>query len=374
MAKNKKSAKTKQIQEKNKNLKKVLSIIFVILLVPSFIALVDLSTLKATIFNADFHKQNLVEANAYERIIDDGVPSIILTVKSEDDNIYSYLVRQGVILAWKKFVTPEWLQQQTELGIDRGMAYLYTPGDPDEILNYIQTFRSQILPNASRSLNLIETSIPTCEDPNNILKAIWPNLDCVSMNTTLDTVRTEIANISDQVDQVEVQVNDLSIQVEQYIKIFFALRGFLANLVTYIWIASLLCGLFIAAIVLLQYRNIASMLKWLATPFLIASILVLIPAYAVGNAFAVVIQSMVLNLTPAMNNIIISILSVTSANTFGFMKCFGWWTFGISLAVLIAGYIVERVNWIKFNKKVKSSYQDVIHKNGKKKEKQPKKK
>ena len=363
--------KSSKNQQKNKNLIKVLSVIFVVLLIPTFIGLVGLSTLKATIFNADFQKQNLVEANAYERVIDDGVPSIIMSVKSEDDNIYSYLVRQGVILAWKKFVTPEWLQQQTEVGIDRGMAYMYTPGNPDEILNYIDTFRNNILPNASRYLHMAETSIPTCEDPNNLLKTIFPNLDCTSMDNTLDTVRTEIAAISKQVDQVEVQVNEISIQAEQYIKLFFALRGFLSNLIAYLWIASMLCALFIAAIVLLQFRNIATMLKWLSTPFLIASILILIPAYAVGSAVNVAIQSIVLNITPALNSIITSIIDIMATNTFQFIKCFGWWTFGVSLAVLIAGYIVERINWHRVNKNIKTSYTKITH--HKKKDKKSKK-
>lgn len=363
--KKKKSAKTKE--EMNKGLVKAVSVVLVVVLVPAFIALACLSTFRATVFNPEFHKQNLLEVNAYQRLVDDGIPSVILDFKSEHDNIYSYLVRQGLAFAVKQFLPPEWLQTQAEMGIDRGMAYLYAPGDPDEILNYIQAFRSQVLPNAGRVFSLLETGIPRCEEEGNIIKTLWPEADCARVNKTLDQVRDEVSAISAQVDEVEARADDLAARAETYVRYLYALRSFVSSLVTYIWIASLLCGLLMLGLLLLHLKRPASMLKWLATPFAVASVLILIPAYGVGAAFRTVIQSLVLNITPAMDSIIRAFLQTTAENAFAFLKLFGWITLGASVIALVAGYVIERVNWKTFNRNVKNTYRKTVGKKGKKK-------
>ncbi|MFH1781482.1 MAG: hypothetical protein ABH835_02610 [Patescibacteria group bacterium] len=362
-----KSKSANKNADKNKNLKKVISYLLVIFLVPAFVMLAFFSTLSATVFNPDFHKNNLVEANTYVRLINDGVPSIVLNVKSENDDIYDYLIRRGVIYLFQQFVTPEWLESKANLGIDQIYTFISTPGSPDEYLNKIETFRTQYLLNASKQISIIQTSIPICEDQNNALKLFMPNVDCTSMNHTLDEIRNELGDIQVRVAKIEVQLNEASLQLEKYIKIIFALKNFVSNLTTYIWINSVLCLLAMLVLGLLQFKNIASMLKWVATPFLIASILILIKGYVLDKILALYINSLTLNITPEMDSIIYDVLNLTNTNIWAFMKTFGWIAFGLSLAMLVAGYVIERVNWKKVHEGVKKTYSNITHDKKKKK-------
>ena len=348
--------------EKNKKINTFFSYLLAFLIIPTFICLAFFSTLHYTIFNPDFHKKNLIQTDAYNRLIQDGVPSVILSIKNENENIYDQLIRRGAILVFQKFVTNEWLQSQTEIVIDQGLAYLSTPGNPDKILSELKTFQTQYLPKASNLLSTVESSIPACEDKNNIIKGLFPAIDCNNINYTLDQVREEVKSIRVQALNIEGQVNSYINQAETYIILFFALRNFISSLGTYIFILSLLVALYVIILAILQYRNISSMLKWLAAPFIIASVFTLLITLAIKNITSVTIESLALNINPEIDAIIRDILSVTSSNFICYLKTFAGITLGISVALLIAGCVVKRVNWEKPRAKAKSFYHKIVHK------------
>lgn len=335
----------------NQQIKKVISYILVILIFFSFLGVVFFHASKAKVFNPEFYKESLVEANTYQRLINDGVPSVILTTNTQEDNLADFLTRKAIVYLLKKLVTPEWLRNETEVVVDRFFVFLSTPGEQEKILNFLDNFRETYLTNASQQLAVIERSIPKCE--GDIITVFFPNVDCAKVNESLDQIRQVLNESQTEVAALEAQLTDMTNRVESYVKVTYALSGFIQKTPTYFWLSLVLTLLFVAGLILLRYKNIPSILKWVSTPFILAAGFVLILAYVIHWTVGVYFDSLILKTTPEMRSILVDIMTTTANNLFGYIKIFAWITFVIALIILISGFVIERVDWRKVARKVK---------------------
>ena len=353
--------KHKKQTDKHAKLKKGLSTIIVTLLVPVFLSLLFFSTLEATLFNADYYKQSFVEADTYNRLVSDGVPSIILKTENQNDDFFDFIIRKSTIYVFQKLVTPEWLQNETEVLVDDAMVYMSTPGDSTKIINFLDTFRDEYVVNASSTLAMLENSLPTCEE--NLIIAFFPEVDCSEVNKSIDEVRAELKASRADVEEMETQLVTLTNDVERYVKIFYALRTFIHDVPMYKWGSLGIMTFLLLLLCLIRFRNVASLLKWASVPFMIASLLMLFVNFIARRIADIYFNSLVLSTTFEMEQIIRDLILTISNNFFHYVFSFSLVTLIISALLLTSAYVIEHVDWRKTKqsahkllKKVKATF------------------
>ena len=112
--------------------KKTASLIYSIIIVPVFAIFLFSLVLKTTIINPNYYKANLKKVDAYNRLIQDGIPSLLLQSKTANNDAgYS---KDLMVFVIREAVDPVWLENLTNKIIDQTVAFFPPPAKPGENL------------------------------------------------------------------------------------------------------------------------------------------------------------------------------------------------------------------------------------------------
>lgn len=365
----KKTEKANSGKIKETSGRKFLSWLVAILLALFFITTVLFGTVSHIAFHSELYKKSLVQSDFYNRLINDGVPSMIMETQSTDADLTDRLVRQGIVFIFQKLVPPDWVQQQTETIIDNTFSYLKTTDTSKEsqVKNLLGKFDSQLVDNFDAQLGIIEMSIPTCEQV--ALPTLFPGVNCEEMDQTLNNIKTEISTGRQQLNEITPELLETNAEIQRDIDILINLKKSIHDLPYYFAGSLIILALLSLGIIFLKRKDIPGLLKWLSLPYFISAAITLIAAGIMKHLSLNYIARLNLETTSEMETILTDLMNTVVKNLFLYPAKIGWAALIISAVVFAAGMLLEKIDLKKALHAVEKKFEAIEKKIDKKKKK-----
>jgi len=326
------------------NTKKLISLICAILIVPTLIVFLFSLTLKTTVINPAFYKSNLKKADTYDRLVSEGVPSLIMDSDVGKGVVTSPIAKSIVVYVLQKSIDPAWIESLVNATIDQVVKIFstYSPAAPK--VNLDLKNGELYLSRVSEGLLILQQLVPSCSDQSQIA-------NCQKMSVNLDQIKSQIGKIQTKIDAINLSSVDIGKQIYQANSFIISLQKFVREVNNFFYGSLVILLALILAIIGLEYRKLSAMFKFISLPLVIGSIagfLIIWPIKAISSAGS---NSLNLDLPDAMNSIIADVIQ---ANVDGIFQKFGLIAgivLGIFVIVYVGVLILEKTNSKLFSKK-----------------------
>jgi hypothetical protein len=304
---------------------KTVSIICALFIIPTILVLIFSATLKHTIINPNFYKKSLDKNNTYDRLIRDGIPSLILESSITDNQFSDTLSKDIIIYVVQKSVDPAWLQSIANSAIDQTAKYFAASHDKGGKIELDLSQSREFLYKVSTGLTLVNQFVPNCTEGT-------VGATCKNINT--DEIKTNISQIQKQIDQVNLGVIDIQSYVANANSFITAIQNIIQNINVYFWVSLFILLILILVIVVLQLSDWIFAVKTVSLPMVIGSLggllfIWLMQPLIIGN-----LELLHFDLPTQMETIIIDLLKT---NMFGVFHTYEWIA-GSILIIFIAIY------------------------------------
>ena len=258
--------------------KKTVVLVCALLIIPFFLIFSYTLSLKKTLLNREYYKENLRSVDTYNRLVTEGIPSIILEMQISDNALTDSLAKQVSIWIIQKTVDPIWVQDQTEKLVDKTADYL---ADPSKNITLDLSGSKDFLNKTSSALFLAENFVPSCEQAQTQASTSKlgllanANLDCSKMKTNLDDIKSDLEGTRQKINTMKLGVINLDSYIGDANSYISSIRGYSHNIRFYFWFSLIALIILVAAIVLLGIGDIYFMLESVFLPLAIASLLAL---------------------------------------------------------------------------------------------------
>lgn len=304
--------------------KTILSVIFAFLLAISLIASIFFYNLKTTVANPEFYKSNLSKANIYGRLIDEGIPALITDYKISDDLTTNLLAKDAMIYIIKRSVPPIWVQSQVETIVDKIAEMFSKPRSNPNIvikLDSMSVYLSQI----SDGINILEQIIPSCAqsqtNSETAKQLLNISIDCKSMSVNLDQIKSTLGTSRKQINDLKNLDLNLSQEIKQGVENINQLRQVIKDITLYTWISLVILIISVIFLIVMQYKHIYSLIKYLSLPVFIGSIVVLVSSLIMQSSIIGEIGSNLnFNLPVEMQSIVTDFAKTMAISFFYQMK------------------------------------------------------
>lgn len=309
--------------------KKTVSLVAAILLVPTLFIWIFSLTLKTTIINPNYYKGVLATTDTYDKLIQDGIPSLIVDTKVSQNDTTDWLAKEAVIFVVQKAIDPTWLQTITNKLIDQIVLFLDNEQKVGEKVELDLSQAESFLANTNSTLSIVGDMIPGCGST----KADGSTVACENIDN--DEIKNDITVIGQNISSLDLGVVDIGDEVSEVNSAVGFIQKFVKNVNGYFWVTMILAIIFIAAIVLASLKEYYYMTRFLAWPLAIASILTLIMVLIVSPVASGDYSDLNLNLPDAMNSIIADVLKGFTSGLFHRVEIIAL----IVLLIATAGYV-----------------------------------
>lgn len=316
------------------NFKKTLTLICGIIFIPLLSVFLFSLTLKNTLLSPQYYKNNLKKIDAYNRIVNQGIPSLILEMHISDNGLTDTLAKEISVLLIQKLVDPGWLEQLTTDFIDKTVVFLQ---DPNKEITLNLGNANKYLTKFSAALQIAEEIIPACDQVSNekLLSSVLPGFspDCSQMSTNLDEIKKDLGQIRQEVDKINlgiVKADQMIVKTNSFIN---NLRQFINYLNIYFWISLIGMIILISVIVTLEWKNPAFILEAVSLFTAIGSFLTLILSLLADKIVPKTLGNQEILLSTAIRSIIDDFLQITISGVFQLLQTYTSSLLIISLAV-----------------------------------------
>ncbi len=332
------------------NAKKTWTIVCCALLVPVFLVFLISLTFKQTLLNPQYYKDNFVKADTYNRLIQEGIPSVIMQTKISDNAVADAFAKEIGVFIIQKSIDPVWLQNMTNDLVDQIVKFL---GDPNKKINLDLSKAQTVLDKTSNGLAIVTQIIPSCSEAQNnaLLNQIAGNsLNCDNMSTNLDQIKQYLVNAQKEISAINLGVVEIDKNVQNANSFISNIRQIIDNVNTYYMVSLILMILLILAIILLELRNIPFMIKSISISINIGSLATLLLGL-IGKA--VVPTSFInnSNLTQTMQDIISSFLRQDIIGVFQKLNTSSGIVLIIFVVIYIATIVLEKTGFKFFGRR-----------------------
>lgn len=319
--------------------REILAIVLGILFIPSLVIFLVSLTLQQTVINPKYYKDNLKSVDAYGRMINQGIPSLILETRISENTLADTLAKEISVFLIQKFVDPQWLEDVTNKAIDGTVNFI---AQKDQNVSLNLTGAKMFLNNVSSGLFLANEFIPPCGSASDkkpdteTLSLLNPSYICHEKGINLDEIKTELSVIQQKIQAINTGVVKLDGFIGEINADVDAVRTFVKDLYFYL-ITSLVLMLIIAGVVVgLYWRNKILILRALSIFIAIGSFI----ALALGFFSSLLVPkgisgSLATALPSSIKAILNDFLNVSISGVFHRLELYA----GIILAVFVAVYI-----------------------------------
>jgi len=213
--------------------KKTISLICAILLVPMFVIFIFSATLKTTILNTNYYLDNLKKVDAYNRLVDDGIPSLILDTKISDNALTDSFAKELAIFIIQKSVDPIWVEAQTGKLVDKISEFLR---NPDANISLDLSGTEKILNKVSTGLLVVDSLTPNCAEAQNASQNQTAPVQISDLKTNCG-LKNDIAIIKNQVDKIHLGTVNLNNHIKNANSFIESVRSFTNNINFYFFTA-----------------------------------------------------------------------------------------------------------------------------------------
>jgi hypothetical protein len=332
--------------------KKVLSVILAVVLGISLMSFLFLYNLKSTAANPEFYKTMLKKTNVYDRLINEGIPSVISEATITDDVVTNYMAQKAIIYIVKQSIPSTWVENETNIVIDKVAKVFSEPKSTPSVvidLDNMSTYLSQI----SDGVVLFEQIIPSCaetESGNNSAKQLLGiSIDCKSMNINLDQIKESLKKASTTINELKDVNIDITKQVNNSVDSINTIKDYIHNLSFYTWLSLILLIISALLILLLDISDLGSMIKYFAWPILSASLFSLIGSLIMQTSIINnLANNLTFNLPQEMSSIIYDFAKSSIVQYFVQVKTISAILFVIStIAIIIVTIKTKKIGQVK---------------------------
>ncbi len=309
--------------------KKTVSLAAAVLLVPTLFIWTFALTLKTTVINPNYYKGVLAATDTYDKLIQDGIPSLIVDTKVSQNDTTDWLAKEAVIFVVQKAIDPTWLQTITNKLIDQIVLFFDNEQKVGEKVELDLSQAESFLANANTTLSFVGEIIPSC----GTTKADGTTVACEKIDN--DEIKNDITVIGQNMSSLSLGMVDISDEVTEANSAVGFIQKFVKDVNGYLWVTTILAIVFIAAIVLASLKEYYYMTRFLAWPLGIASILTFIMVLIVSPVASGDYSSLSQNLPDAMNSIIADVLKGFTSGLFHRLEIIAL----IVLLIATVGYV-----------------------------------
>lgn len=334
------------------NTKKLIVFICGFLLLPTFLIFALSLTLRATLANPQYYKNNLKKVDAYNRIINEGIPSLILEVQISDNQLTDSLAKEISTFLIQKLVDPVWLEGTANKFIDETISYFENPKH-GIVLNL--TEEEKYIKKLSNGLLVLEEIIPNCDQKEEppVAKATLLNfsLDCGESAQSLKEIKQDLKGIRQGVDKINLGVVELDQTVQKANSFIQNISKFLRYTKIYFKISLAVILILIVTIIALEWKNPAFALKLIASFTGIASLVNLSLSFVCGEIVPKSLGNQEIILSSAMRSITDDFLGVTISGIFQYWMVVSFIVLVISSGFYLTALILDKKHLLSNNKK-----------------------
>jgi len=305
--------------------KKTASLICAILIVPVLIVFLLSLTLKTTVISSGFYKSNLKKIDAYDRLIQEGIPSLILA-DSKQSNEFSGEIISFVV---KKAINPVWIENLSNIIIDKTIAFLSSPHERikniDVNLLEAESFQTKV----SDGLTILGQLVPSCSQA----QVDAASSICKNSGTNLNLIKSDIEATKEKVNKINLATVDIESGVSQANASLGIIHTLIVNINAYFWTSLAILVALIITIILLQLSNLPMMAKFISLPMIIGSASGLLIAFITQSFTPKNFDLVNLNLPPEMQSIITDFIAKNALGVFHRLE--------IISAIILALFIIK---------------------------------
>lgn len=353
-AKQVKTVKKEKTTKSEKN-KRIISWILAVLIVPAFLFSVLFFTLDRTVVNAEYYKKSLKDADVYNRIINEALPSVIENTTIDDSNdLTDALLKKGIIFGVQKLVPPDLLEEYTGKILDTTVNFLTTaPKDEGKrVTETADKIKDEYLVKASESLGVVHGLIPSCED--SIVKMFVPDIDCGQIDPTLSEVKTALGAEKQKMDDFIVQFEEINEEIKKVVEAVNTVRTIASEVPVYMWTSFVILILLTAGLAAVWWRNIVKIFKWISLPYLITSVLLLLVSlFEKSQILKYLADEINYNVTDEINAILLDLATAFVNNFFSYIVVTSMAVALASLLMYVAAMLIEKQVLHNIYKKLK---------------------
>ena len=323
-------------------IKKTISLICAVLIIPVFIVFLFSLTLKTTVINPDFYKANLKKTDTYNRLIQDGIPSLILK-DSDQSNEFS---KELIVFIIRKAINPLWVENLSGVIIDKTINFLSSEHETlnkvDINLSEVKKFQTKV----SDGLIILSQLVPSCSQAQ---EGATSSI-CKTSGTNLNLVKKDIDNTRETVNKINLTTINIESGVSQANSYLGIIHKLISNINAYFWASLIVLFALFATIIVLQINNIPMMAKFISWPLIAGSLFGLLVALVTQSFSPKDFDLVNLNLTTEMLSIIADFIKT---NTFGVlhrMEIVSAVVLGIFIIKLCAVRVLEKRNFKFFGR------------------------
>ncbi len=314
--------------------KKTLMIIAAVLLVPTLFIWIFSFTLKTTVISPNFYKGVLKKADTYNRLVNEGIPSLVLSSTVSKDATTDVVAKELIVFVVQKTIDPLWVQAATNKLIDEIVVFLRVGNKAGNKVEVDLASADQFLNKTNAWLGLASQMIPSCTGGETKTAATI----CKNADINPDQIRQSIATVQNDIGNLKLGTINIENDVTKVNSVVSFIQKFVRNINLYFWFSLVIGLLLIAAIVLLSFEDLRFMSGLIAIPMAIAAIFSLVVVLLL-NPLSNVGTNLSLDLPTEMKSIIADALHY---NTLGILHRLEI----ISVIVLALAVVVYFIDWI----------------------------
>lgn len=314
--------------------KKTISLICAILLIPVFAVFLFSFVLKTTVISPHFYKTNLKKIDAHSRLIQEGIPSLILQ-NSNQSNVFS---NDLIIFVIQKAVNPAWVESLTNVIIDKTVALLSSRHQTAENIDINIQDANSFLTQVNNGLLVLDQLVPSCSQAQGNEASII----CKNADTNLDTIKTNIDSTREKINEVNLKTINIESEISQANAFLGVIHTLIANINLYFWTSLILLLALIATIIILQVNNLPMMAKFISLPIIISSAFGLIVAFITQSFTPSNFDLVNLNLPTEMESIITDFIKTNTFGVFHWLEICSVIALGLFLVKYLVVVILEK--------------------------------
>jgi len=327
------------------NVRKTIALICGLLFVPVFIVFIFSLTLKTTIANPQYYKDNLKSIDAYNRIVNKGIPSLILEMHVSDNKLTDSLAKELTVFLIQKFVDPVFIEDISETFIDKTIAFFQKS---DQEINLDLSNYQKHLEKLSNGLLVLEEIIP---DSTMTTETSDSTASASKIVTNLGEVKKDLGGIRLAIDKIDlgmVRADQTVKKINGFIQI---IHKFMVYINVWLWACLAAMIILIGAIAFLQWKNLALIIKLVSFFTGIAAFLSLVIAFITDKLVPKSLGNQNILLSASIRGIIDDFLKITISGIFERLETYSAVILVISVAVFGSVLVVERKG-IRFFKRL----------------------
>lgn len=303
-------------------------------------------TLKNTALNTQFYKDNLKKADTYNRLLIEGVPSIILDSTLTGNQISNMLAQKAVIYVIQKSIPAEFIEKEVNAIIDKIAQFLAKPTEDYKFNIDLIQFNSY-LKQSSDGLILLSQILPSCKETQDLnqeaSKLLNTSISCKETDVNLDEIKKSITSLAVEIEKINTAGVNINNDIKQAFATITNIQIYIKSITDYMWGSLILMMIFIMAIVLLQLKNICKIFRYISLPIGIGSLLVFLGAIVSQNmTLKSFYENLNSNLSPVMQSIINDLIKTNITQFYYYAKTVSGYTFLTALIIYLVFYFVDR--------------------------------